>query len=213
MFLGVLRNPRATLEATGRERRFWAAARIVGLWALLNFLLTEAFVLGRDLREQFPELSPATLEQLDATLRIFAPASAVLLPFIWWIGVSFLLQITPRLFGGRTDLAPTLAVVGASCAPWVLGYAIQLPLGILQLLLVGSGGAAALGVLAFLISIGSLVWHVVLVIIGTRLVAGTSYRGAGASCALTGLGCATAGLILMISVLTLIFTLSGVAGG
>lgn len=200
------------MEEAGRERRFWAAARIVGLWALLNFLLTEAFVLGRDLREQFPELSPATLEQLDATLRIFAPASAVLLPFIWWIGVSFLLQITPRLFGGRPDLVPMLAVVGAACAPWVLGYAIQLPLGILQLLLAGSGGAA-LGVLAFIISLGSLVWHVVLVIVGTRLVAGTNYRGAGASCALTGLGCATAGLILVISVLTLIFTLSGVAGG
>lgn len=210
MFLGALRDPRATLEAAGREGRLWAAARIVGLWALLNLLLTEAFVLRGDLREQFPQLSPAALDQLEATLRFLAPVAAVLIPFVWWVGVSALMLLTVRLFGGRVGFSSMLAVVGVACAPWVLGYAVQFPVGLVQLLLAGGGNVpATLGVLATAISLVSLGWHAVLVVLGTRLVAGTSYRGAGASCALTGLGCVTAGSVLLISVLTLIFTLSG----
>jgi hypothetical protein len=39
-----------------------------------------------------------------------------------------------------------------------------------------------------------------------------TYRGTGASCAVAGLGCATAGLVLGISVLTLVFIVSGAGG-
>lgn len=199
MILGALRSPRATLEAAARERRVWAAARVVGFWALLNLLLTEAFVLGGGVREQ------------DAlpVLKVFAPVSAVLLPFVWWIGVAALMQLSTRLFDGRVSLSSMLAAVGAACAPWVIGYAIQLPVGALQLVQANQGGSPALGAVAFAVSAGSLVWHVVLVVMAGKLAAGTDYRGAGASCALAGAGCATAAVIFGITILAMIFTLSG----
>ncbi|CAN5781661.1 hypothetical protein BH23ACT11_BH23ACT11_28300 [soil metagenome] len=210
MILGVLTDARATMEAAAQRRRVWAGARIVGIWALLNLILTAALVYGTNLRAQFADLSPAVLDQLVATLRVFAPVAALLFPFLWWIGVSALMLLAVRLFNGRTDYGLMLAIVGASCAPWVVGYALQLPAGALQLL---AGDVRwlsnVLGGVTFAVSAASLVAHVVLVAYGTRIAAGTSYRGAAASCALTGLGCATAGLVLVISVLTLVFLLSG----
>lgn len=200
MFLGVLRRPHATLESAGRERRVWAAARMVGLWALLNLLLTEAFVLG-GLQDQLPEVS--------AVIRVFSPASAVVLPFVWWVGVAALTQLTIRLFGGEASLPSLLAVVGVACAPWVLGYAVQLPVGLAQLFLQEGALSSGLGTLSFISSLAALAWHAVLVVIGISLAAGTDYRAAGGSCALTGLGCATAGFVLGLTIFTLVFTLSG----
>jgi hypothetical protein len=212
MIFKILTNPRTTLETAARQRKMWVAAGIVGLWALLNLTLTTLLVFGEDLREQFTGLSPVVLDQVVLTLRNLGPVSAFLLPFVWWIGVSALLLLAANLFGGNSGYSKMLTVVGAACAPWVLGYAIQLPLGMVQLL-IGGGGAIAsvLGVLSLVVSLASLVWHVALVVIGVRFAAGTSYRGAASSCALTGLGCATTGFILLITVLTLLFLLSGAA--
>ena len=210
MVFEVLTNPRATLETAARQRKVWSAAGVVGFWALLNLVLTMLLVFGGDLRDQFSGLSPVVLDQVVLTLRNLGPVSAFLLPFVWWIGVSALLLLAANLFGGSSVFSKMLAVVGVACAPWVLGYAIQLPLGMVQLLL-GEGGSASsvLGVLSLLVSLASLVWHVALVVIGVSFAAGTSYQGAAASCVLTGLGCATAGFILLITVLTLVFLLSG----
>ena len=210
MILGIFKNPRATLEAAAQERRVWTAAGIIALWALLNLTLTVVFVFGGDLQEQFAGLSAQTLDQLLGTLKVLVPTSAFVFPFVWWIGVSAPMLLTTRLFGGRADYSSMLTVVGAACVPWVAGYAIQLPVGLLQLLLEGRGGIlTVLSTLAFVVSTVSLVWHIVLVILGVRAATGISYRGAGGSCVLTGLGCATAGFVLLITVLTLIFVLSG----
>ena len=209
MIFEVLTNPRATLGTVVRERRVWVAMGIVGLWALLNLTLTTLLVFGGDLREQFAGLSPAVLDQVVLTLRNLGPVSAFFLPFVWWIGVSTLLLLTASLFGSSSGYATILSVVGAACAPWVLGYALQLPLGMVQLLLEGGALSSVLGTLGLIVSLASLVWHVALVVVGTSFAARTNYRGAAASCALAGLGCATAGLVLVISVLTLIFLLSG----
>ncbi len=206
----MLNKLRAKLESAVEERRIWVTGGVVGCWALLNLALTATLVFGTDLRSQLTGLPPAILDQLATTLRVLVPAAALLLPFIWWISVSTLMLLAVRLFGGRTDYASMLAVVGASCVPWVLGYAVQLPAGVLQLLVADGGWiSSALGVVTFTVSAASLVAHVVLVVYGARIAAATSYRGATASCALAGLGCATAGLVLFISVLTLVFLLSG----
>ncbi len=173
-------------------------------------MLTALLVFGGDLREQFAGLSPVVLDQVVLTLRNLGPVSAFFLPFVWWIDVSGLLLLTANLFGDGSSYPKMLAVVGVACAPWIVGYALQLPLGMAQLILGEEGFVASvLGVLSLVVSLASLVWHVALVITGVRFVAGTSYRGAVASCALTGLGCGIAGLVLVISVLTLIFLLSG----
>lgn len=210
MIFGILNNPRAILEAAARERRVWAAAGIIALWALLNLTLTAIFIFGGDFQEQFAGLPAQTLDQLLGTLKVLAPISAFLFPFVWWIGISAPMLLATRLFGGRVDYSSMLAVVGAACVPWIVGYAIQLPIGVLQLLLAGQGSIPAiLGTLAFAVSAISLAWHIGLMVVGTRAAAGTSYRGAVGSCMLTGLGCATAGFILVVTVLTLIFGLSG----
>lgn len=209
MVFKVLTNPRTTLETVVRGQKVWSAAGVVGLWALLNLALTTALAFGGDLREQFAGLSPSVLDQVVLTLRNLGPVSAFLLPFVWWIGVAALLLLTANLFGDGAGYSTMLSVVGIACAPWVAGYALQLPLGMVQLLLGEGSVASALGGFSLVVSLASLVWHVALVVIGVRFAAGTSYRGATASCVLAGLGCATAGLILVISVLTLLFLLSG----
>ncbi|MGB3632710.1 MAG: YIP1 family protein [Rubrobacteraceae bacterium] len=210
MIFEVLTNPHATLESAANQRRVWSAAGVVGLWALLNLVLTALLVFGGDLREQFAGLSPAVLEQVVLTLRNLGPVAALLFPFVWWISVSALMLLAVRLFDGRTDYASLVAVVGVSCAPWVLGYAVQLPAGVLQLVLGDEGWlSSVLGAITFAVSMASLAAHVILVVYGAQIAAGTSYRGAAASCALTGLGCATAGFVLLISILTLVFVLSG----
>lgn len=213
--LGVLRNPRSTLEAAGRTRRVWSGLMAVGLWALLSLVLTAAFLFGDGLRaEQFPELPPAAFEQLERGLRVFVPLSALVFPFVWWLGVSALMYLTVRLFGGRATFSGMLAVVGVACAPWVAGYLIQIPLSLLQLALGGEGAVpAVLGVMVFAVSVGSFVWHVVLVALGARLVAGTSPGGAAGSCALAGLGCVTAVFFLGLTLVTMAVALSRGVGG
>lgn len=209
-FAEILGNPHRSLDSVARNQRVWVAGGIVILWASLNSVLTLVFVNDSDFEARFPQLSPQALDQLETGFEILGPVTAFLIPFVWWIGVSALMLLTTRLFGGQTNFTTLLAVVGAACAPWVAGYLIQLPLGISQLFLSGQGPLpTALGLLGLIVSLASLVWHVVLVIIGTSFAARTNYRGAAASCAMTGLGCATAGLVLVISVLTLIFLLSG----
>ena len=198
------------MEEATRQRKVWAAVGIVGLWALLNLALTAILIFGGDLREQFAGLSPVVLDQVVLTLRNLGPVAALLFPFLWWIGVSALMLLAVPLFGGRANYGSLLAVVGMSCVPWVLGYMVQLPVGATQLAVEDEGLVATiLGGVSFVISAASLVAHVVLVVYGVRIAAATGYRGAAASCALTGLGCATAGLVLFISVLTLVFVLSG----
>lgn len=205
MILDVLRNPRATLELATRERQVWAAATVVAVWALLNLLLTGAFLLGEGWRTEIPGFSTT-----GAGPGVLAAFAAFVLPFVWWIGLSALLLLTIRLFGSRSPLSSVLVVVGIACVPWVAGYVVQLPLGVLQLV---SGDQSALfpvlGWLTLVVSLGVFVWHVFLVVLGTSAAAGTGYRSAGASCALAGLGCATAAFILGVSVVTLVFILSG----
>lgn len=212
--LGVLRNPRSTLEAAGRTRRVWSGLMAVGLWALLSLVLTAAFLFGDGLRaEQFPELPPAAFEQLERGLRVFVPLSALVFPFVWWLGVSALMYLTVRLFGGRITFSGMLAVVGVACAPWVAGYLVQIPLGLLQLALGEGMLSSVLGVVVFTVSAGAFVWHVVLVALGARLVAGTSPGGAAGSCALAGLGCATAVFFLGLTLVTMAVALSRGVGG
>ncbi|HEX2728898.1 MAG TPA: YIP1 family protein, partial [Rubrobacteraceae bacterium] len=163
--------------------------------------------------EQFPELPPAAFEQLERGLRVFVPLSALVFPFVWWLGVSSLMHLTVRLFGGRATFSGMLAVVGVACAPWVAGYLVQIPLSLLQLAMGDGGVSAMLGVMVFAVSAGAFVWHVVLVALGARLVAGTSPGGAAMSCALAGLGCVTAMFFLGLTLVTLAVALSRGVGG
>lgn len=187
----------------------------VVLWSLLSLALTAGFAPGEGLpAEQFPELPPAAFEQLERGLRIFVPLSALLFPYVWWLGISALMHLTVRLFGGRASLSAMLSVVGVACAPWIAGYLVQIPLGLLQVALGGEGAVpAALGALVFAASVGAFVWHVILVALGARLVAGTSPGGGAASCALAGLGCVTAVFFLGLTLVTMAVALSRGAGG
>lgn len=205
MILDVLRNPRATLELATRERQVWAAAAVVAVWALLNLLLTGAFLLGEGWRTEIPGFSTT-----GAGPGVLAAFAAFVLPFVWWIGLSALLLLTTRLFGGRTTFLPVLAIVGIACVPWVAGYVVQLPLGVLQLVSGDqSAQAPVLGWLTLAVSLGVFVWHLFLVVLGIEAATGAGYRASGVSCALAGVGCITSAFILGISVVTLIFILSG----
>lgn len=214
MVLNVLRDPRGALAAVGRERRVGPGLLVVGLWAILSLALTVVFLFGEGVRaEQFPELPPAAFEQLERGLRVFVPLSALLFPFVWWLGVSALMHLTVRLFGGRATFSGMLAAVGVACAPWVAGYLIQIPLSLLQLALGEGAVSSALGVVVFAVSVGAFVWHVALVALGARLVAGTSPGGGAGSCALAGLGCATAVFFLGLTLITMAVALSRGIGG
>ena len=209
MIFEVLTNPRATLGTVVWERRVWAATGIVGLWALLNLTLTTLLVFGGDLREQFAGLSPAVLDQVVLTLRNLGPVSAFFLPFVWWIGVSTLLLLTASLFGSSSGYATMLSVVGRGVR--AVGLRVRAAAS-------SGDGAATVGGRRPLFSARDARLDRVSSLAG--LARRSRYRrdefrradelpGRGGLLRLDGLGCATAGLVLVISVLTLVFLLSG----
>lgn len=125
------------MERTAREGRTVTGFGVVALWALLSLISAAIYILGGLTEAQFtpqnfPELPPEVLQNITTWTRIIVPVISVLSPFIWWILVSLLMQLSTRLFGGSGGFSKMLAVVGMACMPFVLGALIQIPLTGLQ---------------------------------------------------------------------------------
>jgi hypothetical protein len=207
----VVREPRSALRRVAKRRTLRPGAVVVGMWGLLNATLTLISTGEGDFEAWFPELPPGSFAEIEGFLRGFATAAGALGPFFWWVGISGLLFLSARLFGGDAAFRSILAVVGVAAAPWVIADAVILLLTAVGL---ASGPALAsfLGGLSFALSTGALVWHLVLVVVGVSIAGRTGYVGAGASFGLAGLGCLTATLFLVLTLAVLLVGMSGMFG-
>ncbi|TCJ19688.1 hypothetical protein E0L93_04065 [Rubrobacter taiwanensis] len=219
--LDVIWAPARAMERLTREGGGAAAGfGIVALWAALSLLSAalEVFLFPVEQQfspEDFPQLPPELFEgELLLTARVLAVVFAVLLPFIWWIAVSLVMQLATRIFGGSGPLSNMLAIVGVACLPLALETLVQMPLTGLQLAAgPDSPVGVLLGLLGFLILLGSGIWHVALVIVGSRFARQLSYGESGGACALSCVGCGGLILLAITIVVVLVVTLAGTFGG
>lgn len=207
----VLWRPRSTLREVGERRyRLIGGVAVVISWGLASLVLSLiSFSDGGVSRAQFPELPPGEFVRLRSGLQLVLPALAFLLPFVWWAGLSALIHPAALLFGGRGTLASTFTFVGIACAPWVVAGASQISLALVQ----DVTGVGALGGVSLALSVAALLWHAALVVVGVREATRIGYGGAAGSCALSGLGCAVAALLLGVTLAAFVVALSGLPGG
>jgi hypothetical protein len=124
---------------------------------------------------------------------------SVLAPFVWWIAVSLMMQLVTRLFGGEGPLSAMLAVVGVAGVPLALGALFQtIGTGLQVMLGMESTAGTVAGLLGGLVALATLVWYVVLVVIGGSLARRIGYGEAAGSCAVSCAGCL--GLIILVAV-------------
>ena len=207
--LAVIWSPIRTLRDVAEGRRALPGLVVVALYAGLGFLVSGAFVLAGVTRSSIeqqpsqPGLPPGTQETLVRVAEVAIPALALLSPFVIWLVVSLLMQLTTRFFGGTGPLSSMLGVVGVAQAPFLLHVVLGAALSGLQYLAgAGTAAGAALGYLISLVGIGCFLWSVVLVVIGAALARGIGYGESAGSCALSCVGLAV--LIILVVILAAI---------
>ncbi len=176
---------------------------VTAVYAALSLAAAAISALGGVTRAQFegqPGLPPEVLENLAVATEIAALIFSVLLPFVWWISVSLVMQFATRLFGGEGPFPAMLAAVGVAGVPLVLGSLVQVLATVLQVALgVNSTAGVISGLVGGLVALATLVWHVVLVVIGASLARRIGYGESAGSCAISCAGCL--GLIILVAVL------------
>ena len=176
---------------------------VTAVYAALSLAAAAISALGGVTRAQFqgqpPGLPPDVLENLAVATEIATLVFSVLLPFVWWISISLAMQLVTRYFGGEGPLSAMLAVVGVAEVPLALGSLVQaLATGLQVALGVESTAGVIAGLLGGLIMLATLVWHVVLVVIGAALARRIGYGESAGACAVSCLGCL--GLIILVGV-------------
>ena len=175
---------------------------VTAVYAALSLAAAVISALGGVTRAQFegqPGLPPEVLENLVAATEIATLIFSVLSPFVWWISVSLVMQLVTRFFGGNGPFPAMLAAVGVAEVPLALGSLVQvLATGLQVALGVSTTAGVISGLLGGLIALATLVWHVVLVVIGASLARRIGYGESAGSCAISCAGCL--GLIILVAV-------------
>ncbi len=178
---------------------------VTAAYAALSLVAAAVAVLGGITRAQFPqrpagpELPPELLENLVLVTEIATLVFAALSPFVWWLAVALAMQLTTRLFGGTGPFPAMLAVVGVAGVPLAVGSLVQtLATGLQAALGVESTAGVVAGLLGGLVALATLVWHVVLVVIGAALARRIGYGESAGSCAVSCASCL--GLIILVAV-------------
>lgn len=228
--LSVIWAPVRTLRGVSEGRRVLPGFVVTALYAALGLVTTTlTFLSGGFSAEQLAQGGqplPPEFEGLLAGLGVFALLVALLTPFVYWLGVSGVMHLVTRFFGGRGPFAAILAAVGVAQVPLVVSAAISLPLTALQIVLSpgGPSGAAAadpaatlpaalVSLLAGLIGLAAFVWFVVLVVIGSALARRVGYGESAGSCAISCAGCLGLILVVVIVLGVVIAVSVGALGG
>ena len=203
--MAVIWAPVRVLREASAERTVLAGFVVTAAYAALSLAAAAVAVLGGITRAQFPqrpagpELPPELLENLVAVTEIVTLVFAVLWPFVWWMVVSLAMQLATHLFGGTGPFAAMLAVVGVAGVPLAVGSLAQaLATGLQVGLGVASTAGMVAGLLGGLVALATLVWHVVLVVIGAGLARRIGYGESAGSCAVSCVGCLA--LIILVAV-------------
>jgi hypothetical protein len=183
------------------ERNVLAGFVVTAVYAALSLAAAAASVLGGVTRAQFggQPAPPGALESIVRVTEVATLVLSVLAPFVWWIAVSLVMQFVTRFFGGEGPLPAMLAVVGVAGVPLALGVLFQaIGTGLQVALGVESTAGTVAGLLGGLVALATLVWHVVLVVIGASLARRIGYGESAGSCAVSCAGCL--GLIILVAV-------------
>ena len=201
----VIWSPVRTLRRVAQERRALPGLVVVALYAALSLAVSAAFVLGgvtrRSIEQQpaQPGLPPGFEDTLVRVAEVAIPASALVAPFVVWIVVSLLMQLTTRFFGGTGPLSSMLGVVGVAQAPFLLNVVVGAVLTGLQFFAgAGTPAGTAFGYLVSLVGLAFFLWYIVLVAIGAALARGVGYGEAAGSCALS---CVGLGILIILVVI------------
>ena len=201
----VIWSPIRTLRRVAQGRRALPGFVVVALYAALSLAVSAAFVLGGvtrrsiELQPTQPGLPPGFEDTLVRVAEVAIPASALVAPFVIWIVVSLLMQLTTRFFGGTGPLSSMLGVVGVAQAPFLLNVVVGAVLTGLQFLAgAGTPAATALGYLVSLVGLAFFLWYIVLVMIGASLARGVGYGESAGSCALS---CVGLGILIILVVI------------
>ncbi len=215
-------SPVRTLREVAGRRSALPGFVVVAAYAALSLALSAAFVLGgvtrRQLEQGFeqppgqPALPPEILEVVTRATEIGTPVFALLSPFLIWVLVSLLMQLTTRFFGGTGPLSSMFGVVGVAQVPFFMSGILSALLGGLQLWIgTGTQAGVAIGYLVSLVGLVFLAWYVVLVVIGAAQARGVGYGESAGSCALSCVGLGILIILLVVVAGIGIFIVAGAA--
>ena len=212
-------SPVAAMENVARERKLGTGFGVIVLAALLALAFSAISVFtgnaGTQINPQdFPTIPPETLRSMETAIKVGLPVFSVLVPFVWWIGVSLVMQLVTRFFGGNGPLSAMFAVVGVAYVPFLISGVVSFLLTSLQRLIgVPSAAASVIGIISFLLVLGFVVWHVALVIIGASFAREVSYGQSGGSCAISCVGFVVLVVLLILAAILIIALATGALGG
>lgn len=201
----VIWAPVRVLRNVAAQRDVLAGFVVTAVYAALGLAAAAASVFVGVTRAQFagqpapPGLPPGALESLVRATEVATLVLSVLTPFVWWVAVSLVMQLVTRFFNGEGPLSAMMAVVGVAGAPLALGALFQLlGTGLQAALGVESIAGTLAGLVGGLVALGTLVWHVVLVVVGAALARRIGYGESAGSCAVSCAGCLA--LIIVVAV-------------
>lgn len=201
----VIWAPVRVLRNVAAQRDVLAGFVVTAVYAALSLATAAASVFAGVTRAQFagqpapPGLPPGALESLVRATEVATLVLSVLTPFVWWVAVSLVMQLVTRFFNGEGPLSAMMAVVGVAGAPLALGALFQLlGTGLQAALGVESIAGTLAGLVGGLVALGTLVWHVVLVVVGAALARRIGYGESAGSCAVSCAGCLA--LIILVAV-------------
>lgn len=212
-------SPVAAMENVARERKLGTGFGVIALAALLALAFSAISVFtgnaGTQINPQdFPTIPPETLRSMETAVKVGLPVFSVLVPFVWWIGVSLVMQLVTRFFGGNGPLSAMFAVVGVAYVPFLISGVVSFLLTSLQRLIgVPSAAASVIGIVSFLLVLGFVVWHVALVIIGASFAREVSYGQSSGSCAISCVGFVVLVVVLILAAVLIIALATGALGG
>ena len=195
----VIWSPVRVLRDLAGERNVLPGFIVVTLGAALGLARIAILIFGGDFQAQLEQSGAQLPPNFFEGFAIGALVFVALAAFIWWLVVSLVVQLVTRFFGGEGPFSAMLVVVGAAFVPLLLSIAVSIPLEAIQATLgTESSIGTVIGLLSNLISFACLVWHVVLVIIGTALARNIGYGESTGSCAISCGGCL--GIIILVIV-------------
>lgn len=215
----VVWAPVEVMATIARERRLGTGFGVIVLAALIGLASSAISVLtgttGAQLNPQdLPTVPPEALRSMETALKVGVPIFAVLAPFVWWLGVSLVMQLVTRFFGGNGPLSAMFAAIGVAYVPLLIGSVINLPLAGLQAAIGSQGGAAtAIGLVSSALGLAFLVWHVALIIIGASFAREISYGQSGGSCAISCVGFVVLAILLVLAIVLIIVFATGAFSG
>lgn len=217
--LAVIWAPARTLSRVAEGQRVLPGFVVVAAYAALALVgsvinyFAFADLFGQAQSGLGPGALPPGFEVFISSIFVAGMVWSVVSPFLLWLLVSGLMQFVTRFFGGTGPFSGMLAVVGVAQMPLLVGALVQLPIAVLQILLLpetsdptaGANPAlSAVGLLSSAISLAAFLWFAVLVVVGAAFARRVGYGESAGSCAISCAGVVGLIILLIVAVVALI---------